>query len=66
LTEKQKEKITHCIEYHEEYSFSENGKTVNDLETMILQDADNLDTIGAIGISRTFSLGGKQCHNVES
>ena len=53
LTEEQVDKICYSIEYHEEYNW--NGCNVKDLNTLILQDADNLDAIGAIGIGRTFS-----------
>lgn len=54
------EKICYCIEFHEEYNW--NGKNVTNQNALILQDADNLDAIGAIGIGKIFLYGG--AHNV--
>ena len=42
---------------HEEYSFGGGTVTVTDIESKILQDADNIDAAGAIGIGRTFAFG---------
>jgi uncharacterized protein len=48
--------ISLCIRKH---SYS-NGLVPASLEGKILQDADRLDALGAIGIARTFSVGGSE------
>jgi uncharacterized protein len=46
------------IIYHISYSQSLSGKTYYSDEWAIVQDADRLDALGAIGIARTFHYGG--------
>lgn len=50
------ERVLYCIRSH---SYSKNVNPVT-LEAKILQDADRLDALGAIGIARTFSVGGTE------
>ena len=55
-SEREVEIIANAIDTH---SYSKN-KTPKTLEGKILQDADRLDAIGAIGIARTFAVGGAE------
>lgn len=57
LTDEQKKHVLHCVKHHEEYSFGKEKISVSDKESLILQDADNLDAIGAIGIFRSVKYG---------
>lgn len=50
------EKVSYCIRTH---SYSK-GIRPSTLEGKILQDADRLDALGAVGIARTFSVGGSE------
>src|SRR4030067_3859492 len=55
LNKKAINQIVNCIKKHR---FSKGIKAVT-LEEKILQDADKLDALGAIGIARLFALSGK-------
>lgn len=53
------ETISRIIDIVSQVSFSK-GKTAESLEAKIVQDADRLDALGAVGIARTFAYGGSK------
>ena len=61
------EKTERIITAINSVSFSQNrGKRPETLEGKIVQDADRLDAIGAVGIARTFAFGGEHGRSLDS
>ncbi|ELZ85886.1 metal dependent phosphohydrolase [Haloferax elongans ATCC BAA-1513] len=50
--------VLHCVAVHEEYEFDGGENPAETTEALVLQDADNLDAIGAVGIARNFAFTG--------
>lgn len=58
IVDETREHVVNIIKYMSFRSSLDEAKTFNSPELMVVQDADRLDAIGAIGIARAFNYGG--------